>query len=165
MPDIGLGGVEAFHATLGLVGVAFHIHQNLRRAAIVGDLHAGHADQADAWIAEFTLDQRFNLLAQGFAQPSAMIFDRALLHFTHPRLKRKRISENRRPVLQGSGKAQVHCRAAGQNRDKYGGNNAMGGVAKLNYSYAASEIFNKRIGDLRAVVVGDAHGSPLDFLH
>ncbi len=100
MPDVTLRGDETFETALRLgVIVALDIDQYLRRSAVIGYQHSGHADQTDAWIAQFAFDQSFNLLAQGFAQTSAMILDPTLFHSSHPEVKRMRISENRVRVL------------------------------------------------------------------
>ena len=85
MTDIGLRRVQTFHAALGFIVIPFYINQNMRRSAIFGQLHSGHADQTDARIAQLTFHERLNFLAQGFAQTSAMIFDCALLHVRHSR--------------------------------------------------------------------------------
>lgn len=80
MPNIFLGGVKSAHAALGFFVVAIDFDQNLRRPAIFGQLDSGNADQADARITEFAFYERLDLLAQGFAQSSAMMLYRTLLH-------------------------------------------------------------------------------------
>jgi len=80
MPDVRLRCFQPFHAALGFLVVAFDLDENVRGAAVVGHLYAGHADQADARIAQFAFYQSFNLFAQGFAQSSTMMLDRTLLH-------------------------------------------------------------------------------------
>jgi hypothetical protein len=86
MPDVFLCRNQALKAAIRFLVVAVHIHQNLRRAAIVSHMHRGHAHQPDARIGQLPFHQRFDLLTQSFAQPPAMIFDRALLH-SSPRRK------------------------------------------------------------------------------
>jgi hypothetical protein len=73
-------GEQAFETSFSFLIVAIHVDQNLRGAAIVGDMHRSHSHQSDARIGEFAFHQRFDLLAQRLAQPAAMILNRALLH-------------------------------------------------------------------------------------
>ncbi len=47
-------------------------------------MHAGDTDEADAGIGEFALDESFDLFAQGFAHPAAMIFESAPFHGSTP---------------------------------------------------------------------------------
>jgi hypothetical protein len=67
---------------------------NLRGPAIVGDVDSGHAHQPNPRIGQLAFNQRFNLLAQSFANPPAMIFEPALLQDSAPQVKRMRITEN-----------------------------------------------------------------------
>ncbi len=67
MPDIFFGGEQALETSLRFLVVAIHIHQNLRRTAIVGHVHRSHAHQPDAWIGQLAFHQRFDLLAQSLA--------------------------------------------------------------------------------------------------
>src|SRR3984885_4820365 len=80
MPYVFFGCEQAFKATFRFLIVAIHIDQNLRRPAIVGYMYSRDANQSDAWISQFAFHQGFNLLAQGLAQSSAMIFQPALFH-------------------------------------------------------------------------------------
>ncbi len=79
MPYVFFGCEQALKTALRLLVVAIHIHQDLRRAAIIGDVDGRHSHQPDARIGKFAFHQGFNLLAQRLAQPPAMIFDAALL--------------------------------------------------------------------------------------
>ena len=71
---------QTLETLVGILVVAFHVHPDLRRTAIVRDMNRRHAHQADARIGQFAFDQRFDLFAQGLADPPAMIFEPALLH-------------------------------------------------------------------------------------
>ena len=122
MPDIFFGGEQALETALGFLIVAIDIHENLRRAAIVGHMYRSHAHQADARIRQFSFDQRLDLFAQSLAQPPPMIFEPALLHsLTYLEVKRMRISENRPRVLA----PWCHCRAQTWRSVKYRGNNPI----------------------------------------
>jgi hypothetical protein len=70
--------------------------------------HCRHAHQPNPRIGQLAFHQRFNLLAQSFAHPPAMIFQPTLLHETAPQGKLMRISENR---AQACGPRKPHCRA------------------------------------------------------
>jgi len=67
MPYVFFGGEQAFKTSLRFLIVAVHIHQNLRRTTIVGNMHSGHAHKTDARIRQFSFHQRFDFLAQGLA--------------------------------------------------------------------------------------------------
>src|SRR5208337_2872446 len=54
-------------AALRFLIIAVDIHENLRGAAIVGDMDGGHTHESDAGIGQFSFHQRFNFLAQGLA--------------------------------------------------------------------------------------------------
>ena len=60
--------------------VALHHHENTGGARIASQYDAAHADQADAGVAEFALDNGFDLLAQSLSQSFAMILGPALFH-------------------------------------------------------------------------------------
>ncbi len=60
--------------------LAFDVDPDLRRPAIIRDMNRRHAHQPNPRIGQFAFDERFNLLAQSFANPPAMIFEPALLH-------------------------------------------------------------------------------------
>lgn len=63
MPDVRFRGIESFQTALCFLVIAFDIDQNLRGATVIRHLHTCHTDQADARIAEFALDEGFDLLA------------------------------------------------------------------------------------------------------
>src|ERR1700722_8944529 len=123
--DIFARRFQALQALIRVSIIAFHIHPNLRRAAIVSDVDSGHAHQTNTRIGQFSFDQRFDLLPQGFANPPTMIFQPALLHETAPQVKRMRISENPYQVCDSE---ELLSRALRQ-RDKYGGNNVLEGCS------------------------------------
>jgi hypothetical protein len=60
--------------------ISIERYEDSRRARILGQDHAGDADQADAGVAEFAFDDGFYLLAQGLSEPFTMIFAGTLLH-------------------------------------------------------------------------------------
>src|SRR2546423_5106212 len=93
MPDVSLRRLQAFQAFVRIFIAALNVHPNFRRAAIVGDMDSGNADQADARIGQLAFHQGFDLFAEGLADPPTMIFEPALLHSNAPRVKRLRISE------------------------------------------------------------------------
>ena len=121
MPYIFLGCEQTLQASLRFFIIAIHIHQNLRGTAIVRDQHRGHTHQSDPRISQLSLHKRFDLLAQGLAQPPAMIFQPPLLHL-HLEVKRMRISENEAQVLA----LKCYCDARKSDPCKYRGNNAIG---------------------------------------
>src|SRR2546423_169903 len=82
----GSGGKQALETSLGFLIVAIHVYEDLRGASIVSDMNSGDPYQANARVSQLAFHQRFNLLAQGFPQPSAMILNAALLH-SSPRSK------------------------------------------------------------------------------
>src|SRR6202034_815571 len=98
MTDIFARRFQTLQAFVRIRVIAFHVDPNLRRPAIVRDMHRGHAYQSNAGIGECAFDERFNLLAQCLANPPAMVFQPALLHATAPQVKRMRISEKWAPV-------------------------------------------------------------------
>src|SRR5208282_4430181 len=73
MTNIFAGSLQALEALIRISVVAFDIDPNLRRAAIIGDVDRGHADQANAGIGQFAFDEGFDLLAERFANPPAMV--------------------------------------------------------------------------------------------
>jgi hypothetical protein len=79
VPDVFLRGRQAFQALIRIFVVTFHVDPHLRRTAIVGDVYCGHAHQSNSRICQFAFDERFNFLAQSFANSPAMIFEPALL--------------------------------------------------------------------------------------
>src|SRR5579859_939293 len=91
---------QTFDAEVGFGIVALDVDPYLGRAAIVGNMDSGYTDQADSRVLQLALDQSFNLFAQSFADPSAMVLQPALLH-EPPQVKRMRISENRVQMLCG----------------------------------------------------------------
>jgi hypothetical protein len=121
MPDILLGREQALEASVRFVIVAIGIDQNLRRTAIISHMHSSDAHEPDARIRQFSLHQSFNLFAQGFTQPAAMIFDCALLQRSLP-VKRMRISDNRSTMLSGKRYFRLQIVDGG----KYRGNKGMG---------------------------------------
>jgi hypothetical protein len=80
MPDVFFGGQQSFQASLRLLIVAVHIHKNLSRTPVISHVYRGYTNQADARIGQFALDQRFDFLPQGLAEPPAMVFESALFH-------------------------------------------------------------------------------------
>src|SRR6266567_671258 len=128
MPDVLARRFQTFQALVGICIVAFDIHPNLRRPAILGDMNCRHAHQPNSWIGQFAFNQGFNLLAQSFADPPAMILQPALLHDPPPRqVKRMRISENCAQMLTRN----RYCDALWPYRDEYGGNRGLRDVAKI----------------------------------
>jgi hypothetical protein len=99
MPYVFFGGEQALETPLRFRVVAIHIHQNLRRPAIVGYMYSRYPHQPNARIRQFALHQRFDLLAQSLTQPPAMILDRALLHLS----PRSKTHENIRKSVAGDG--------------------------------------------------------------
>ena len=73
------GRLEPLEALIRIRVVAFDIDPDLRRAAIIGDVDGGYADQANAGIGQFAFDERFDLLAERFANPPAMVLQGPLL--------------------------------------------------------------------------------------
>jgi hypothetical protein len=67
MPYIFPGGDQALETSIRFLVVAIHIHQHLRRPAIVGHMHRSHTHQPDARISQFAFHQSFDLLAQSLA--------------------------------------------------------------------------------------------------
>src|ERR1051326_1422925 len=91
--NIFASSFQAFDALVGVRVVTFYVDPDFSRASIVGDMHGGHTDQADSRVSQLALDQGFNLFAQSFTHPPAMVLQPALLHES-PQVKRMRISEN-----------------------------------------------------------------------
>src|SRR5579864_5420783 len=60
MANIFASSFQAFEALVGVGVVAFHVDPYFGRAAIVGDVDGGHADQADSRVGQLALDQGFN---------------------------------------------------------------------------------------------------------
>src|SRR5258706_12869298 len=130
MPYIFFGREQALETSLRLLVVSIHIHQNLRRAAIIGDVDGSHPDQSDTRIGQLSLNQSFDFFPQGLPQPPAMVLYAALLH-SHLEVKRMRISENGPPVLA----LKCYCRAQWSDPGKYAGNNGIAGP----YKYSTNE--------------------------
>jgi hypothetical protein len=55
-------------------------NEDPRRARILGEHHAGNADQPNARVAKLAFDDGFDFLSYGFSEPFPMIFACALLH-------------------------------------------------------------------------------------
>src|SRR5947199_8810746 len=83
-PDEPNGGRQSLHGAQRLVFITLHSDENLRRAGIFCQCDLAHAYQPDPRIAELTLDNGLNLLAQGLSQTLAMIFLPAPLHDRSP---------------------------------------------------------------------------------
>jgi len=74
---------QSFQGKLCFLVISLYGDVDSRGTGIVRQLHAANSSQADARIAEFALKDRKDFLAQGFAQPSAMVLGSpALDHFT-----------------------------------------------------------------------------------
>jgi hypothetical protein len=86
MPDVFFRCQQALEAAFRFLIITVHIDQNLRGTPIVCNMNRSHANQPDARIGKLAFHQGFDLFAQSFPQPAAMIFDRTLLHRT-PRSK------------------------------------------------------------------------------
>src|SRR3984893_8804369 len=71
---------QALQRTVGLGVIAIKGDENLRRARILRQYHAGDADQPDARAAQFALHDGFDFLPQGLTQALSMVFRAALLH-------------------------------------------------------------------------------------
>ncbi|HEV2689109.1 MAG TPA: hypothetical protein VGV35_11155 [Bryobacteraceae bacterium] len=80
VPDEILRGVEAFESAIGIIVVADNGNQDAGGAGIVGHLNLGDAGQADARIAQFALEDGFDLLPQRLAQAIPVIFLAATFH-------------------------------------------------------------------------------------
>jgi hypothetical protein len=60
--------------------ISIERYEDSRRARILGEHHAGDADQPNARVAKLAFDDGFDFLSQGFSEPFPMIFACALLH-------------------------------------------------------------------------------------
>src|ERR1019366_3604864 len=80
VPDVFLCRCQAFQAVVRVLVIAFNIDPHLRRSAIIRDVNRRHAHQPNPRIGQLAFDQRLDLLAQSLADPTAMIFESALLH-------------------------------------------------------------------------------------
>ncbi|SPE45320.1 hypothetical protein SBA7_780001 [Candidatus Sulfotelmatobacter sp. SbA7] len=74
------GRGQPLQRAFGFFVVSIERDEDMRRARVLGQDHAGDADQPDSWVAEFALDDGFDFLAQGFPEPFTMVFTPALLH-------------------------------------------------------------------------------------
>src|SRR5262249_41183063 len=82
VPNVFLGCLQSLEATTGFSIVSFHVDPDFRRATVISDMNRSHADQPDARISQFALNESFNLFAKGFANPASMMLEPALLqHF------------------------------------------------------------------------------------
>jgi hypothetical protein len=72
--------VQSLKRAIGLDVVASDCDQNVGRTPILGHLKSRNAGQAYAGIAEFAFEDGFDLLAQSFAEPLAMMLLRSAFH-------------------------------------------------------------------------------------
>ena len=103
-PDESDRRSQAFQRTVGLGIISIQGDENLRRARVLRQYHAGYANQPNARIAQLALHDGFNLFPQGLAQALPMIFGATLLH-SHLLSK---TDENIRKMAV-SGTAQLSC--------------------------------------------------------
>jgi hypothetical protein len=87
---------------------------------------AGHAYQANAGVGQLTLDESFNLLAQGLTDPAAVVLESALLQLS-PQVK---THENIRKLAAGLG-SEVLLSRTNVRTSKYRGNRAIATMRKL----------------------------------
>ncbi len=84
VPNVILGGGEAFERTLGLGLIAGNADHDASGTRVLSHEHRADAGQADARIAKFAFEDGFDLFADGLAQPSAMIFLATMFQSTPP---------------------------------------------------------------------------------
>src|SRR5271157_1217532 len=89
MPHVVLRGGQTFQSTLGLSLIPGNVDHDASRTRVLGHDHRTDPGQADARITQFAFEDGFNLLANGLAQPSAMIFPPTLLQGI-PRMEKTR---------------------------------------------------------------------------
>ena len=80
MADEGARGIQSFQTLLRLLLVTGGRHKNPSLAAIVGQMHFGHAYQSNTRIAKLTFDECSNFFAQGLAHALTMMFLSPIFH-------------------------------------------------------------------------------------
>src|SRR5208282_1763423 len=79
VPNEISGRRQSFQRALRLCLIARHGHHHASRPRIVGHQHRTHARQPNPRIGEFAFEDGLDLFADGFTQPSPMIFPPTLL--------------------------------------------------------------------------------------
>jgi hypothetical protein len=122
VPNVFARGFKSLEALVGICVVAFDVDPDFRGSAVVSDVDSRHADQPDARIGQFTFDERFDLLAQGLANPPAMVLQPPLLQDA----PHSKTHENIRKTGAGVVIRHRYCRWFRDGRRKYGGNKMLG---------------------------------------
>src|SRR3974390_422414 len=79
MADVLARGFETFKTLVRIRIVPFHIDPNLCGPPVIGNVDSGHAHKPNPRIGQFSFDQSFDLLAECFTDPAAMVLEPALL--------------------------------------------------------------------------------------
>src|ERR1019366_1789900 len=80
VPDIILGGGQPFEGALGLGFIAGNRNHDPSGTRVLSHDHRADAGQANARVGQLAFEDGFDLLADGLAQPPAMIFLPTMLH-------------------------------------------------------------------------------------
>ena len=84
VPDEAKRSRQPLHRASRFILIPVYSDENPRGSRVFCERNLANAHQPDAWIAKFTLNNRFNFLAQGFSETLAMIFLPAPLHDHSP---------------------------------------------------------------------------------
>ena len=80
MADIATRRIQSLETFLGFLVATSSGDERASNSSIGLKMYLGHADQPDTRIAQFALDERAELLAQGVLQSLAMMFPSPIFH-------------------------------------------------------------------------------------
>src|ERR1017187_740894 len=141
VPDIILGSGQPFEGALGLGLIAGNRNHDPSGTRVLSHDHRADAGQPNARVGQFAFEDGFDLLADGLAQPPAMIFLPTMLH--------------------GMPRMEKTCK----NIRKEATSRELRAVCLLEARSPLSQELHKRVGDFRARVVGDAGGGAFHVFH
>jgi hypothetical protein len=73
-------GFQAFQTLVRFLVVSLYVHPDFGGPSVFGNMNCGYTDQPNPRIGQLTFHQRFDFLAQGFADPSTMMLQPPPLH-------------------------------------------------------------------------------------
>jgi hypothetical protein len=140
---IVLGRCQPFERALGLGLIPGDADHHASGTRVLGHDHRSDAGQPDARIGQLAFEDGFDLFADGFAQPAAMIFPPTLLQ-SSPRME-KTCKDIRKEGWERLPRSRYRF--------------------SLEFGRVTSEKVHKRVANFSSGVVGDSHGSALHILH